>query len=333
MFPVMAVRVELRTTGADKAPLTVPVSQLPFVIGRGPENDLVVTDPRVSWQHALLQTDASRLLVRDLGSANGTYVNDRRLFETTQIRDGDQLRLGPDVSFVVGIQYVEEELPERIVEVLSAGAGGRGIRLPFRGACFTFGAGEGVDFRLDSGPPLAATLQQLPGHTTTLERQGSSALLEIGAQFEIEGRSFRVLSVGEEAYGATSESPTYPYRLVVRLDGERGHTARFDQLYIPGRRCRIAPGVRGDLLYLLARKLEQDRKARLHQDEQGWCSREEVLSGVWGRAGAAQGHRNRVNVLVHRLRKELMDTGFDPNCIEVRRGRLRVCVSEVELAT
>ena len=60
------------------APTTVDV--VPFVIGREVDCDLVVEDPRVSRHHAQLEVhDDGRMVLRDLGSANGTFVHGERV--------------------------------------------------------------------------------------------------------------------------------------------------------------------------------------------------------------------------------------------------------------
>jgi sigma-B regulation protein RsbU (phosphoserine phosphatase) len=57
---------------------SVPVSRLPFTIGRGPENDLVLAEPSVSKQHAHLAREGDGLFVVDKGSLNGVYVNSEK---------------------------------------------------------------------------------------------------------------------------------------------------------------------------------------------------------------------------------------------------------------
>ncbi len=69
-----------------------------LVVGRLPDSDLVVDDPSVSKRHAALRWDAARdgARVRDLGSTNGTFVNDdpvggreAPLFDGTVLSFGD----------------------------------------------------------------------------------------------------------------------------------------------------------------------------------------------------------------------------------------------------
>ncbi len=67
-------------------------------VGRSPTNDIVIDDPKVSWRHALIHAehDASFSLI-DLGSTNGTYLNERRLVLPVTMRDGDVARVGSTV--------------------------------------------------------------------------------------------------------------------------------------------------------------------------------------------------------------------------------------------
>jgi hypothetical protein len=71
----------------------VRVTHVPFVIGRGPGNDLVVPSLAVSRRHAEIVRGDGGLLMRDLGSRNGLLVDGVRYSE---------VRLGAAVTVVVG---------------------------------------------------------------------------------------------------------------------------------------------------------------------------------------------------------------------------------------
>jgi EAL domain-containing protein (putative c-di-GMP-specific phosphodiesterase class I) len=73
---------------------TVPIALQPFTVGRQPENDLCVANPTVSKRHAELVLADGRLLVRDLGSRNGTFLNGQRVGDRAEVRDGDRLQFG-----------------------------------------------------------------------------------------------------------------------------------------------------------------------------------------------------------------------------------------------
>jgi pSer/pThr/pTyr-binding forkhead associated (FHA) protein len=86
----------------------------PFNIGRRslsrqvfPHLELTYNDPAayVSRQHARIVADAGGYFLEDLGSANGTFLNDRRLPAgvPTRLRNGDRVRIGKtQVNFILG---------------------------------------------------------------------------------------------------------------------------------------------------------------------------------------------------------------------------------------
>jgi pSer/pThr/pTyr-binding forkhead associated (FHA) protein len=63
-------------------------------IGRAPGNNFVVEHATVSRQHAVIKREGEDLRLYDLGSANGTFVNDKRVREPVALQDGDTVRLG-----------------------------------------------------------------------------------------------------------------------------------------------------------------------------------------------------------------------------------------------
>ena len=68
-----------------------------ITIGREASNDIVLEDPQVSRHHARLTLQAGGYVVEDLGSTNGTFINEQRLMGTRPINPGDKLRLGDNV--------------------------------------------------------------------------------------------------------------------------------------------------------------------------------------------------------------------------------------------
>jgi predicted component of type VI protein secretion system len=71
----------------------VAVGAKPVGIGRSPDNDLPVDNLAVSNYHARVFKDGARLVVEDLSSLNGTFVNDMRV-ERATLRDGDSIHIG-----------------------------------------------------------------------------------------------------------------------------------------------------------------------------------------------------------------------------------------------
>src|SRR4051812_13158460 len=72
-----------------------------FVVGRGPECQIRPNSELVSRQHCLLRVRGQIVVVRDLGSTNGTLVNGKRLMDECELGEGDTIQLGPLVLQVV----------------------------------------------------------------------------------------------------------------------------------------------------------------------------------------------------------------------------------------
>jgi diguanylate cyclase (GGDEF)-like protein len=65
------------------------------VIGRSPDADLVISDPSVSRYHARIDADDDGgMVVSDLGSTNGTFVNQIPVAPRSRLRFGDRLTVG-----------------------------------------------------------------------------------------------------------------------------------------------------------------------------------------------------------------------------------------------
>lgn len=65
-----------------------------LTIGRGAENHVDLVDPRVSRRHARLSRTGDGVLVEDLGSTNGTFVNGSRLVGQARVTPGDVIAVG-----------------------------------------------------------------------------------------------------------------------------------------------------------------------------------------------------------------------------------------------
>ena len=67
------------------------------VLGRSAEADVVLDDPYASDFHMRLVAQENDLMLHDLGSTNGTYVNGRRVNVPTALRRGDTIQVGKTV--------------------------------------------------------------------------------------------------------------------------------------------------------------------------------------------------------------------------------------------
>lgn len=88
-----------------------------ITLGRRTDNDVALAiDPRVSRFHAQLSQRGSEWLLEDLGSANGTFVGQRKIHGPTVVRPGDRFRMGRTWLALVPepVQTSEAEARQRV---------------------------------------------------------------------------------------------------------------------------------------------------------------------------------------------------------------------------
>ncbi|MHC4831770.1 MAG: FHA domain-containing protein, partial [Planctomycetota bacterium] len=83
----------VKLLGARSVRLRVDDGEM-LVIGRADEADLQLEDKLVSRQHCEIEVRSGSLIVRDLGSRNGTVLNGRRFAGERVAHPGDQVKVG-----------------------------------------------------------------------------------------------------------------------------------------------------------------------------------------------------------------------------------------------
>lgn len=99
----------LISPSGERAP--VALSPLPFLIGRAPENHLVIPDQRVSRTHAQIVNAGEDLLIEDLDSRHGLLVNGSKVSRHI-LTIGDTVEFGVDRSFRVEFRPEQTAAPE-----------------------------------------------------------------------------------------------------------------------------------------------------------------------------------------------------------------------------
>ena len=117
LFPIAA------TTTQARLEWQVPIRKLPFVIGSGNGADLVLKARSLSPEHAQIVQQQGRYLIRDMASAEGTFVTypgaarqERRINENA-ITDGSIIRLGDFGPMV----FREQQSPALLISVRISG--------------------------------------------------------------------------------------------------------------------------------------------------------------------------------------------------------------------
>ncbi|MFB0534951.1 MAG: FHA domain-containing protein [Anaerolineae bacterium] len=106
----------------DPAGREHPLTGDTVTIGRAIENDVVITSKRISREHARVRREGWRAILEDLGSTNGTFLNDERVLTPVELHDEDRITIG-DVTLIFhdpDITYRDTPFPELEVDVAAA---------------------------------------------------------------------------------------------------------------------------------------------------------------------------------------------------------------------
>lgn len=293
---------------------TLPVRG-PVSIGRSPESTVVVDDPEVSWQHCVLWVEHGVVWIRDLESRNGTTVAGERVTRATPVADGARIEVG---SFVAVLRCGEGLAPRAAWSVMDVATG---LRYALRDGRFRIGPSADADLQLEGIEP-----QLLSVHDGEVFL-GDEAI-DPSVEHTVGPLRFRVVPAdARQEPTVDSGDALYAYEIEVDLNGATGPVATVRSPR-DGLAHRIEATNRAILLYVLVKRWEADHGERVPRDRRGWCDDDDLIIGVWGKAALADG-AGKLKALLHRIRQELKDAGFDPWFVEKKRGYTRVRVARV----
>jgi len=79
---------------------TFPLEKQEILLGRDLANDISISDPEVSRRHTRFLMQEDNVIIEDLGSTNGTFLNGQRIASPQQLRAGDVITLGENIVMV-----------------------------------------------------------------------------------------------------------------------------------------------------------------------------------------------------------------------------------------
>ena len=88
-------------TGRHKGK-TLALAKECVVIGRDPESDIRINSTEVSRRHCEVHVRGDHVIVKDLGSRNGTFLNGEAIFSEIKMLPGDTLHVGPMIFELAG---------------------------------------------------------------------------------------------------------------------------------------------------------------------------------------------------------------------------------------
>jgi pSer/pThr/pTyr-binding forkhead associated (FHA) protein len=291
----------------------VPLSG-PITMGRGPECDLVVNDPEVSWKHCTLWVEHGVPWIRDLSSRNGTFVADARIQRATPLTEGVAIRLGAFEASIHGVTSLKAT-PVALALLDEK----TGLSHVLRSDRFVVGTGRGADLRIEG---VSATFVIHPEGEVWLDDEE----IPLDTSHTLGPLAYRIVRVDAHRQPTVDAvTDRYPYQLAVDLNGATGPIAEVSDPKA-GLLHTLDATNRAILLYVLAKRWSDDAESKVAETQRGWCTDDDLIVGVWGKAALADG-TGKLKALLHRVRSELRDAGFDPWFLEKKRGYTRVRVA------
>jgi pSer/pThr/pTyr-binding forkhead associated (FHA) protein len=89
------MKLSLVVLSQGKEGQTIPITLSQFLIGRDPQCQLRPASPVISKRHCAVLVKNGKVVLRDFGSTNGTFVNDEPVKEEKELHNGDVLKVGP----------------------------------------------------------------------------------------------------------------------------------------------------------------------------------------------------------------------------------------------
>ncbi len=102
--PAVELKPHIVVKGLEEG-VTQPFSEDRITIGRRGDNHVALDADNISRQHVSIERREGQYFICDLGSANGTYVNEQRT-DLAQLNDGDRLRIG---NHTISVSLVEQD--------------------------------------------------------------------------------------------------------------------------------------------------------------------------------------------------------------------------------
>jgi len=169
---------------AGKAiPITVPQ----FVIGRDPQCQLRPASSAISKRHCAIFVRGKEVFIRDFGSTNGTFVNDKLVEGEVPLKDGDTIKAGPlDFKVQLSLTAAPPKPAPKAAKPAAATIGGE----PTDGATVELEAHPGEDEDKLAAMLLGADDEPGTKRSNTLgpeEIPEGSTIMEVPAQAKPEG--------------------------------------------------------------------------------------------------------------------------------------------------
>ena len=100
-----------------------PLDADSIIVGRSPHSDIWLDDPSVSRRHSSFSVQNESVTIDDLGSSNGTFINDRKIDTPTLLKDQDMIRLGTILFKFFATENIDGIIHDKIYRMATIDAG------------------------------------------------------------------------------------------------------------------------------------------------------------------------------------------------------------------
>ncbi len=103
----------LRVSSGFNQGALIPLSKKKSVLGRSSNASIPLEDDKASREHTSIVNEGGKFFLNDMGSTNGTYLNDLLVAAKMELRTGDMIRIGSSVFRFEALKSRGEALSER----------------------------------------------------------------------------------------------------------------------------------------------------------------------------------------------------------------------------
>jgi pSer/pThr/pTyr-binding forkhead associated (FHA) protein len=169
-----------------------------IVVGRSSDLDMVLVEDMVSRKHAKISAAGDQILIQDLGSTNGTFVNGEKI-KKARLKEGDRILIGTSIIKLVAVdssQAVSEEAARQRLEQTGQRRSVSGANKPMSGSIDEIPLPDLLQLLSTSRKSGVLSVRGEGGHGRIYLRKGQIYFSTIDDSYDLSPRkaAFRMLT-------------------------------------------------------------------------------------------------------------------------------------------
>jgi pSer/pThr/pTyr-binding forkhead associated (FHA) protein len=169
-----------------------------IIVGRSSDLDMVLVEDMVSRKHAKIQASTDQIVIQDLGSTNGTFVNGEKV-KKARLKEGDRILIGTSIIKLVAVdssQTVSEEAARQRLEQTGQRRSVSGANKPMSGSIDEIPLPDLLQLLSTSRKSGVLSVRGEGGHGRIYLRKGQIYYSTIDDSYDISPRkaAFRLLT-------------------------------------------------------------------------------------------------------------------------------------------